>query len=385
MYKTIKGTDDIIGCKMEEFLYLRDYFENKMKSYNIKRIETPIIEYEKMYIENIGNSTDIIDNETFVLKNEREGVIVLRPEKTVSVARAIYNNNLINKINNRFFYFSPFFRDENVEEGRKRQFHQFGVEMVGDNSVVRDIELIKLVSDIFLDLGLKDVKLYINTIGCNKCIKKYTSVISDVIQKEKIELCDICKIRLKNNPIRVLDCKDLKCKNNLRVLPKTIDVICSKCRKEFDNLKTILDELEINYTIEKNVVRGMNYYSNLVFEFKDNKGNTLCGGGRYNNLFKNMFDENIPAIGFAIGIERLLITLRDNKLLNFKDKNKDKNVIVCYKNENLLCESIRMAERLRKSGKVVEVFNIKKEEDLDKYINNKEEIKIILIDNINKK
>jgi histidyl-tRNA synthetase len=249
---------------------------------------------------------------TFLDKGNRS--ITLKPEGTSPAARAFVENGLFNEtLPIKMYYFTPVFRYENVQKGRFRQHHQFGVEVFGSPEPSVDAEVINLAMSAFKEFGVKNLELNINNIGCPECRSVYNKALKDYFREKHDELCELCKTRFDKNPMRLLDCKNKKCKTIGENAPIILDYVCSDCEEHFDKLKTYLDALGITYKIDPYIVRGLDYYTKTVFEII-NDNITVCGGGRYNGLIEEIGGKPTPAVGFGMGIERLLLTLEENNI-----------------------------------------------------------------------
>ena len=351
-YKKSIGTYDLYGTNS---LIWQDIINKMIKVcelYNFKYIRTPIFESTVMYSNLIGENTDIVSKELYTFKDKKNNNISLRPEGTTGVLRSYLENKLyLEERISKFYYYGSMFRQEKIENGRFREFQQFGVEVFNDNSIYADISLIILALDIFKSLGLEDVTVYINNLGSFENKMNYENTLKEYFKPYLSDLCDDCKKRYKKNPIRILDCKIDKKKDYIVNAPKIVDFIDENSKNRFKSILTILKKLKIKYKLNKNLVRGINYYTDTVFEIKTSiKGlgsaNTICGGGRYNSIVLKESGKSIPAIGFAIGIERLINILKEkdlinlkNKIIDFNFKFIDLNLIREFRKNNYVCES----------------------------------------------
>lgn len=291
---------------------------------------TPIIEYSELFKRSIGDFTDIVQKEMFVFQDRKGREICLRPEGTASIIRAYIENNLaflpgVKKI----FYFGPMFRAERPQKGRYRQFTQFGTEAIGSDSPLLDAEVIKMNLELFQKMGLNELDVVINSVGCRTCNKDYLIALKKFLHSKKQHLCEDCKIRSEKNPLRVFDCKVPDCRKVYEKAPVIIDFLKDDCHGHFENLKKHLDALDVTYKIDPKLVRGFDYYTKTVFEITSGSlgsQNAILGGGRYDYLVEQMGGKSTPAVGAAAGVERLLLVLEESGQL--KDINNELTVYV---------------------------------------------------------
>ena len=286
--KRPRGTNDFLGDKVKLMTKLEETVRDVCKSFGINEIRTPMFEYTELFQRGVGETTDIVQKEMFTFEDRGGRSLTLKPEGTAGAARAFIENGLYSEAQpTKLFYVTPCFRNERPQAGRYKQFHQFGVEMYGTYDASADAEVISLVYEIFQRLGLKNVRLKINSLGSNECRKKYNKVLKDYIGDRLEHLCDDCKSRFEKNPLRVLDCKNKNCKEVLADAPAVLDILDEECAAHFEKLKASLEAMGIPYEVDKGIVRGLDYYTRTVFEFvSDEIGaqGTICGGGRYDNL-----------------------------------------------------------------------------------------------------
>ena len=306
-----KGTQDWFGENMWKRTKIEDIARKLCNAYNIGEIITPAFEHTVLFNRSVGDTTDVVQKEMYTFKDKGNREISLKPEGTAGTIRAYLENNLYALPQPiKMFYFTQAFRYERPQSGRLRQHHQFGVEFVGSPSPMVEVELITLVSEFIKRIGLKDVKLHINSIGYGKCRQDYNDALLGYLRGYESELCEDCKERMKKNPLRVIDCKVPSCKAIVEKAPRTIEFLDEECREHFETLQKMLTELNIPFEIDTGIVRGLDYYTKTVFEFVDKDGFTLCGGGRYDGLINEIDGkQNIPAVGFGMGIERILYFL----------------------------------------------------------------------------
>lgn len=311
-YRSLRGTKDTLPEEMVKWLYVENAIREIAQSYGFNEIKIPTIEKTQLFTRSVGETTDIVQKEMYTFPMGDES-ITMRPEGTAGTVRAVLQNGLLNDaFPVKLFYMLSCFRHENPQAGRYREFHQFGVECFGSAHPVQDAEVISLVNDLLLDLGVKEIELHLNSIGCKVCRPPYNEKLIAYLNKHRDELCDDCKDRLERNPLRVLDCKQEGCQHIKEGAPKSVDNLCEDCEEHFTGLKTALDVMGIPYKIDPDIVRGLDYYSRTVFEFITNQigaQGTVCGGGRYDGLVEEMGGPETPALGFGMGLERLIMTM----------------------------------------------------------------------------
>lgn len=322
--KRPRGTNDFLGDKVKLMTKLEETVRDVCKSFGINEIRTPMFEYTELFQRGVGETTDIVQKEMFTFEDRGGRSLTLKPEGTAGAARAFIENGLYSEAQpTKLFYVTPCFRNERPQAGRYKQFHQFGVEMYGTYDASADAEVISLVYEIFQRLGLKNVRLKINSLGSNECRKKYNKVLKDYIGDRLEHLCDDCKSRFEKNPLRVLDCKNKNCKEVLAYAPAVLDILDEECAAHFEKLKASLEAMGIPYEVDNGIVRGLDYYTRTVFEFvSDEIGaqGTICGGGRYDNLVEECGGSPMGAVGFAMGLERIMLVL-EAQGLNEVDSN----------------------------------------------------------------
>ena len=311
--KAPRGTKDWFGKEVEQRTYLEVIFRELCASCNIHEIITPVFEHTELFQRGVGETTDVVQKEMYTFLDKGNRSISLKPEGTAGAIRAYLEHGMQNDPQPvKLFYVTPAFRYEKPQSGRLRQHHQFGIEFVGAESPLAEVELITLVSSFIKKIGLKDVKLHINSIGCENCRKDYNEALLSYLRKHEEQLCPTCRERMQKNPLRVIDCKVPECKEIVKDAPRTIDYLDDDCREHFETLKGLLEALEIPYEVDTEIVRGLDYYTKTVFEFVDKDGFTLCGGGRYDNLVHEIDGKvSMPSVGFGMGIERILYFLEE--------------------------------------------------------------------------
>lgn len=306
-----KGTQDWYGENMHKRTIIEKLARELCRTYNIKEVITPVFEHTVLFQRGVGETTDVVQKEMYTFEDKGNRSITLKPEGTAGAIRAYLENNLYAESQPiKMFYVTPAFRYEQPQSGRLRQHHQFGVEFVGSKSPLAEVELITLITTFIKKIGLKDAKLHINSIGCSECRKTYNDALLAYLSKYENQLCPTCRERMKKNPLRVIDCKVPSCKEIVANAPRTIDYLDDECREHFEELQALLTELNIPFEVDTGIVRGLDYYTKTVFEFVNEEGFTLCGGGRYDNLVHEIDEkQNIPSVGFGMGIERIIYFL----------------------------------------------------------------------------
>ena len=308
-----KGTKDIFGADMPIWQKIESKMRSLCKNFGIEEIRTPIFEHTELFLRSVGDTTDIVQKEMYTFNDKGNRSITLRPESTAGVARAYIEHGMHNNAQpTKLFYIAPTFRYENTQAGRQRQFHQFGIEMFGSYSPALDAEVISAAASLIEELGIKNIELRINSLGGPECRAKYNKMIKDFIGGNIDHLCKECKERYERNPLRVLDCKEEGCKKIIEKAPSVLDCLGPECKEHFETLKSILDEMGIKYVVDPQIVRGLDYYTRTVFEFVTTSigaQGTVCGGGRYDGLIEECGGQKTGAVGFGLGMERLILTL----------------------------------------------------------------------------
>ena len=307
--KALRGMKDILPPTNEKYLDFIDKAVSIAKKYRYEYIETPILEESSLFKRSVGESSDIVGKEMYEFKDKSGNLIALRPEGTAGVVRSFIENKfdrLQRKF--RFFYYGPMFRYERPQKGRYREFHQFGCESFGEKSVFEDAEIILMTKEILDSFDIKYI-LKINSLGCEKCMPQYKKKILEFLDSKKEYLCKDCLRRKETNPMRALDCKEENCKKLYKKAPTVYDSLCKECKEDFDFLQDILNMMDIKFEVDLFLVRGLDYYTKTAFEFvADSLGaqDAIAGGGRFDRLIELLGGKSTPALGFAIGIERIL-------------------------------------------------------------------------------
>ena len=318
--QSLRGMKDIVGSDSELFIYFIENASKIAKKYGFTYIETPLLEETALFKRSVGESSDIVNKEMYQFIDKGENDVCLRPEGTAGVVRHFVEKKLDRAGGNyKWYYYGPMFRYERPQKGRLREFHQFGCEVFGLDTVYEDANIIIMIKEILEFFGIGFI-LKLNSLGCTDCMPKYKENLVKHLSSFKEELCEDCNRRLATNPIRVLDCKVEKCQSLLSESPKITNNLCNSCNTDFNKLKEILDFNNISYEVDSNLVRGLDYYNKTAFEFVSNEigsQSAIAGGGRYDRLVEFLGGKSTPGIGFAIGIERLL------ELVKKKEQNED--------------------------------------------------------------
>lgn len=311
--KKIKGTEDVLPKDSYRWQFVEDVMRRESKAYGFKEIRTPVFEHTELFQRGVGQTTDVVQKEMYTFDTKGGESVTLRPEGTAGAARAVLEHSLENDgLPIKASYFVSCYRYEKPQAGRLREFHQFGVEEYGTQSPLADAEIICVAQSIFDRLGIKQLRLEINSIGCPTCRAEYHKALREYFGARKEELCDTCNSRLEKNPMRILDCKSPICSKIAEGAPKITDYLCDECREHFEQVKKYLDAAGVEYVVNPTIVRGLDYYTKTVFEFVTDfigAQGTVCGGGRYDGLIEELGGKHLPSLGFAMGIERLLMLM----------------------------------------------------------------------------
>lgn len=326
-----RGTKDILPDVSEQWCYVERKVRNVCDLYGYKEIRTPIFEHTELFLRGIGETTDIVEKEMYSFTDRGKRNITLRPENTAAVVRAYLEHKLYADTSlNKLFYIGPMFRYDRPQAGRYRQFHQFGIEAIGSLNAAVDAEIIILAVQFLKSLGLTELKLNINSVGCPKCRPVYREKLQAFLHDKLDELCHDCQSRYDRNPMRVLDCKNEKCTELSQGAPEMADCLCEECNTHFNQLKNLLKTANIEFVLNPRLVRGLDYYTKTAFEIQYSPlgaQSAICGGGRYDGLIEECGGSSTPAIGFAIGLERVLLALEKQNLLPDAEVNLDAFVV----------------------------------------------------------
>ena len=345
LIKAVRGTKDIIGEEAKKYIYISNVAQKMFENYNYNFVKTPIFEETELFKRGIGEATDVVEKEMYTFKDRGDRSITLRPENTASLVRCYLENAIYAKEEiSRFYYNGSMFRYERPQAGRQREFNQIGLEVFGEKSPKVDAEVIAIGYKFLEKLGITDLEVKINSVGSKESRTIYREKLIEHFSKHLDDMCDDCKDRINRNPLRLLDCKVDKDKDFYKSAPNIIDFLFEDERKHYEDVKKYLDVFGIKYTEDPTLVRGLDYYSSTVFEIVTNKlgsQGTVLGGGRYDNLLKELGDKDIPAVGFATGVERIMMLLGENYPKNNPD------VYIAWLGENTSETALKIAESLR--------------------------------------
>ncbi|MBQ6795605.1 MAG: histidine--tRNA ligase [Clostridia bacterium] len=311
--KAPRGTNDILPRDVAKWHYVEEVTRRICKNYGFSEIRTPVFEHTELFERGVGDTTDVVQKEMYTFLDKGERSITLRPEGTAGAARAFLEHNLYAEaLPSKLFYNISCYRYEKPQAGRLREFHQFGVECYGAKGPAIDAEIISLAGSVLKELKVPELKLNLNSIGCPTCRSKYNAVLREYFANYMDTLCETCKSRYEKNPLRILDCKSPVCKEIGEKAPMLLDYICDECNEHFESVKKYLDASGIEYNIDPTIVRGLDYYTKTVFEFKTQlpgTQGTVCGGGRYDGLIEELGGAPMPGIGFGMGMERIILAM----------------------------------------------------------------------------
>lgn len=311
--KKIKGTEDVLPKDSYRWQFVENIMREQSGSFGFKEIRTPVFEHTELFARGVGQTTDVVQKEMYTFDTKGGESVTLRPEGTAGAARAVLEHGLENGgLPIKASYFVSCYRYEKPQAGRLREFHQFGLEEYGTADPIADAELICAAQSIFDRLGIEQLRLEINSIGCPSCRAQYHKALREYFEAYKAELCDTCLSRLEKNPMRILDCKSPVCSKIAEGAPKITDYLCDECQEHFTKVQSYLDAAGVKYTVNPTIVRGLDYYTKTVFEFVTDfigAQGTVCGGGRYDGLIEELGGKHMPSLGFAMGIERLLMLM----------------------------------------------------------------------------
>lgn len=317
--KAPRGTKDVIPQESYKWQYIEEKIRNICKNYGYKEVRVPVFEHTELFERGVGDTTDVVQKEMYTFEDKGGRSITLRPEGTAGTVRCFLENNLYAESQpTKMYYMLSCYRYEKPQAGRLREFHQFGIEAFGSPDSSIDAEVISMAFNFLTSLGVKNLKLYVNSIGCPECRKTYNSKLKDYFSKYTDELCETCKTRLDKNPMRIIDCKVPHCEEIGATAPKILNEQCPECTEHYNKLCKYLDTIGIEYEIDDTIVRGLDYYTTTVFEIKS-EGLVVCGGGRYNGLVEELGGKPTPGVGFGLGLERLLMILETQDLLPKSD------------------------------------------------------------------
>ncbi len=350
-----KGTYDIYGKTASIYQNIEDIIKDYMRLYNVDFMRTPIFEMSELFHRGVGETTDIVSKETYDFKDRSNRSITLRPEGTASIARSLIENKLYGNRNDiiKYYYIGPMYRYERPQAGRYREFTQFGIEAFNSKDIKVDAEIISLGFNLLQELGLSDVSVHINTLGDTESREKYTQALKEYIKPNLDLLCDDCKKRYETNPLRIVDCKIDKELDLFKNLPQITNYLSTESKERFKELQKLLTILEVDFEVNPKIVRGLDYYTENVYEFINEAGITLGGGGRYDNLVESLDGPSIPSVGFAFGLDRIILELEE-KYKELTEKN-NLDVFVMAISEEEKYQALRISQNLRLNGIITEI------------------------------
>lgn len=350
--KAIKGTKDVLPNESYKNQYIEATCLGVAENFGYKEMRTPVFEHTELFQRGVGDTTDVVQKEMYTFDDKGGRSITLRPEGTAGAARAFLENGLSNEaLPQKICYLTSCYRYEKPQAGRLREFHQFGIECFGATSPLADAEMISLAKQIFDELGVKDLHLELNSIGCPECRAEYHKALKEYFSQYKDKLCDTCNDRLERNPMRILDCKSPVCSEIAKGAPVVLDYLCDECKEHFQKVKSYLDAANIEYIVNPQIVRGLDYYTKTVFEFvSDAIGSqgTVCGGGRYDGLLEELGGQHTPSLGFAMGLERLQLVM-EAQGCNFPEPSRPDLFIVAM-GEKATLKAVEIAKDMRDEG-----------------------------------
>lgn len=354
-----KGTKDVLPNQSYKWQYVENTAREVARAFNLSEIRTPTFEYTELFQRGVGETTDVVNKEMYTFEDKGGRSITLKPEGTAGAARLFIENGLASSpMPVKTFYITPAFRYERPQAGRLREFHQFGIEVFGSSAFQTDAEVIFAASAFLDKLGVK-TKLEINSIGCKVCRAEYNKALKEYFKPHLADMCETCRTRFDKNPLRMLDCKEEGCKKINAGAPDITDYLCGECSQHFEGVKSLLSAQGLEFTINPRIVRGLDYYSKTVFEFvSDAIGaqGTVCGGGRYDGLVEQLGGQTVPAIGFAAGIERLLL-LMENTGAKFPEEQKPR-IYIAVMDVETRAKAFEIATALRLKGISAEIDHL---------------------------
>ena len=348
----VRGTMDVLPNNSYRWQYVEEIMRETAKLYGYKEIRTPVFEHTELFNRSVGDTTDVVQKEMYTFLDKGERSITLRPEGTAGTVRSLVENGLYNDaLPLKAYYITSCYRYEKPQAGRLREFHQFGIECFGASSPLADSEVIALGVALFEKLGVKNLQLEINSIGCPTCRAEYQKILKAYFESNKTELCATCLDRLERNPMRILDCKSPVCKKIAANAPEMLGYICDECKTHFERVKAGLTSMNIHYTVNPKIVRGLDYYTKTVFEFVSTDigaQGTVCGGGRYDGLTEELGGPSLPSLGFGMGIERLLMVM-EKQNCDFPQPTVA-DVYIAPMGDEAGIEALALCEKLRAEG-----------------------------------
>lgn len=347
-----KGTKDVLPNQSYKWQFIEKAARETAEIFNIKEVRTPVFEHTELFLRGVGETTDVVNKEMYTFEDKGGRSITLKPEGTAGTVRLFIENGLASTpMPLKTFYITPCFRYERPQAGRLREFHQFGVEVFGAKSAQTDAEVIFAASTFLNKLGVKKTELQINSIGCKTCRAEYNKALKEYFRPHLEEMCETCRSRFDKNPLRMLDCKEEKCKKITSGAPKILDYLCADCKSHFEEVKALLAANNVPFVVNSGIVRGLDYYTKTVFEFVSTDigaQGAVCAGGRYDNLVEELGGPSLPAIGFAAGIERLML-LMENTGVSFSEDKKPL-IYVAGMDEQTRAKAFEIVAQLRAKG-----------------------------------
>ena len=352
-----KGTKDLLPAQAYKWHYVERKFAEICKNYGFKEIRTPMFEHTEVFARGIGDTTDVVQKEMYTFNDHGNRSITLKPEGTSGAVRAFIEHKQYAEVQpTKYYYDTDCFRYEKPQSGRLRHFHQFGIEVFGTPNMLADSEVICLANDFLNQLGITEIELRINSVGCPECRKKHREALKEFLRPRYDELCNTCKERYDRNPMRILDCKSEICQEIVKDAPRMLDYLCDDCKNAFEELKSNLTAMGIEYKVDPNIVRGLDYYTKTAFEFVTTSigaQGTVCGGGRYDHLIEELGGPPIPGVGFGLGIERLLMLMDACGAQFPADDGVD--VFIAVMGERAKAFGLKLCRELRQSGVAAEM------------------------------
>lgn len=360
-YKAPKGTKDVLPEQSYQWQYLETLIRDIVKKYGFLEARTPVIEHTELFLRGVGETTDIVQKEMYTFQDKGERSITLKPEGTAGVVRMFVENNLFAETQptKMYYLYNPVFRYERPQAGRLREHHQFGVEFFGASRPTADAECISVATELLSKLGCGGLTVRLNSIGCPKCRPNYHEALKSYLRGHYDELCETCKVRFEQNPLRVLDCKVESCQKIANDAPVISDYLCEECREHQNSLLKLLDGMGIHYVIDPRLVRGLDYYTKTVFEITSESigsQSAVCGGGRYDGLVEEIGGPHTPAVGFGLGMERLLLVLENTGMQIEKPVRYD--LYLASMGQEAEEKAFFLANDLRRKGVKVEVDHV---------------------------
>lgn len=357
-----KGTKDVLPDKSCKWQYIEETARDVARVYHLREVRTPTFEHTELFARGVGETTDVVNKEMYTFEDKGGRSITLKPEGTSGVARLFIENGLASTpMPVKTYYLTPAFRYERPQAGRLREFHQFGIEVFGSASPQTDAEVIFAASTFLNKLHIDRTQLQINSIGCRVCRSEYNKALKEYFAPHLSEMCETCRSRYNKNPLRMLDCKEENCKKIGAGAPKILDYLCDDCRSHFEKVKSLLSAQGLEYVVNPEIVRGLDYYTKTVFEFVSTDigaQGTVCGGGRYDGLIEQLGGSPTPAIGFAAGIERLML-LMENTGVPFPEEQKP-ILYLAGMDDKTRAKAFSLATELRAKGLCVEIDHMER-------------------------